>query len=301
MMDFFLTGIFTFLLVRFRHVILPDLRTKELELVLNAAVFTVPRRSKVRYDDEFRSHIMDCPAESKLEVAWGMLKFATFLRIRDFFGMDKKIVTEFIAELPVEIQAELSNPDFGFLGSREEVSGSIVDEISRAKREVTFIVRAYLSEHVRNPKPIYAAVKQACSKSEGRLDVSVTSSNTIDPEIARKLYHVEGPDDRWNNFGQYRFKVSANVRATSKFGSGLEREVGQRANFTYATIDQVIDFGLCMIDQSVIYVFSYGISSNRFGTGAPTARFTQDDHQFEPLLEYVLQLQHESTIMPRNS
>ncbi len=167
--------------------------------------------------------------------------------------------------------------------SREAAKPAMLRDISKADFSVRMYARVYLSELVKDVSGFTDSVREAIGVAKGDFLVRSTTTNNKDVALMQRLYSQEDPEGLvWTTLDEYTGHVRNAARRVGNLFRAVEKGLEasgseEKVRFELREIDDVLPHSLLIIDERVVYVSFYRLSSTAHGTHAPTLRLVNEE------------------------
>ncbi len=169
--------------------------------------------------------------------------------------------------------------------TRLEALPRMLEDIQNAKRSISMYARVYLSNLLKSPELADALATAVTSKAAAgsRFVVRNVSTDPEDLALVNQLYLFEDPGKRrWKTVDEYcRHLTGSNALYDEKYedlqGKLARIEKGQRATVLFERhylVNYLLPYSLLIVDDAIVYVSFYSLSSKRYGEFAPTMRLS---------------------------
>jgi hypothetical protein len=159
-------------------------------------------------------------------------------------------------------------------------------DIALAEESICMYARVFISELVKDPEfaQMIGKIADRGSNTDTPLTVRHSSTDPRDIDLAEKLYKIEDPKvERWKTITEYCNHIKWGHAAFADRHADLTKYLAQRGKkdpdqrrkvqFEDGYIENsLLPYSLVVIDERIVYVSIYSLSSNKYGTFAPTMR-----------------------------
>jgi hypothetical protein len=176
-------------------------------------------------------------------------------------------------------------------GARREAVDRMLLDISQAAHTVRMYSRVYISELLKDTSALSSAIAQAArsaaNRSNAELRIIHTSTSSRDDQLALRTWNQEDPwGVEWADLQTYQQHLKRSDALFDILGQSLAKELSpfpmeSRARVRLIRnylVDYVPPYSVVAIDDRVLYVSFYSMSTARKGSFAPTMRFLCDQN-----------------------
>lgn len=190
--------------------------------------------------------------------------------------------------------------------SRLEAHPKMLEDIRNANHSIVMYARVYLSDLLKSPDFAEAITKTVASKkaSDSTFLVKHISSDPEDKDLVNQLYAFEDPEKRrWKSLESYVNHVKESDSLFDERYEDISSKLASIKNAERAKVSferhyitkYLLPYSLLIIDESIVFVSFYSMSTNRYGTFAPTMRLVF--HSGDPERRWAFKfLQEKDTI-----
>lgn len=254
---------------------------------------------KSRYSQTISDFHTNIITKSERDLSLDKLRVAILDLISNLLPEDinqdiKNTIENTYSELPVEIAHVFTTTGLTYAyPERSSAINDMLNDISNAQNSVCMYARVYISELVKGTMFSPAIMKAAANslKGDSPLLIRHVSCDSTDKVLAQKQYAIEDPDKkRWNSLEDYqthlkwstevfeeRYRDVLNLSESKKYKNNPDRKTILFENGFLR--ESLLPYSLVIIDNKIIYVSFYALSSNRYGTFAPTMRLVSESNE----------------------
>ncbi len=163
-------------------------------------------------------------------------------------------------------------------------------DIALAEESVCMYARVFISELIKDPEfaQIIGRIADRWDNTKDPLLVRHCSTDPRDIDLAEKLYKMEDPNrERWKTITEYCNHIKwghgafterhADVAKFLSHKSKKDPSIRRKIQFEDGWIEgSLLPYSLVVIDEKIVYVSIYAMSSNKYGTFAPTMRLVAE-------------------------